>query len=130
MLSIIVPVYNEAATVAHVIERLLTIDLPLPREIIVVNDGSTDGTRAVLDGLAAQPDIVRIVHAPINVGKGSAIRRGIAEARGRIVAIQDADLELDPAQLSELVRPIMAGDALVVYGSRFLAGRPAAPRLT
>lgn len=126
LVSIIVPVYNEAGTVAHVIGRLLAIDLPIAREIIVVNDGSTDGTRAVLDRLPPSPS-VRIVHAAENRGKGAAIRRGIDEARGDIVAIQDADLELDPAQLASLVAPIAAGDAAVVYGSRFMNGRSTAP---
>jgi glycosyltransferase involved in cell wall biosynthesis len=126
LLSIIVPVYNEERTVADVIERLLTIDLPVAREILVVNDGSTDGTRKALDGLASRPEL-KIVHAPKNGGKGTAIRIGFARATGTIVAIQDADLELDPAQLAELVRPILSGQTNVVYGSRFLAGRPAAP---
>jgi glycosyltransferase involved in cell wall biosynthesis len=130
LVSIIVPVYNEAATVGQVIERLLTIDLPVAREIIVVNDGSTDGTRAVLDQRAPRTDSVQIVHAPVNRGKGSAIRIGIAEARGSIIAIQDADLELDPAQLADLLRPIIASEAAVVYGSRFLSGRPQAPWMT
>lgn len=126
LLSIIVPVYNEERTVAAVIERLLSIDLPVAREILVVNDGSTDGTRQALDGIAARPQL-RIIHAPKNGGKGSAIRIGFAQATGTIVAIQDADLELDPAQLADLVRPILEGQTQVVYGSRFLAGRPAAP---
>ncbi len=126
LLSIVVPVYNEARTVAEVIERLLAIDLPVPREILVVNDGSTDGTRAVLDAIPPRPSL-RIIHAAQNGGKGSAIRIGFAKATGTIVAIQDADLELDPAQLAELVRPILDGKSRVVYGSRFLAGRPAAP---
>jgi len=122
----VVPVYNEARTVAEVLERLIAIDLPVPREILVVNDGSTDGTREVLDRVPTRPEL-RIVHAAQNGGKGSAIRTGFAEATGTIVAIQDADLELDPAQLAELVRPILDGRTKVVYGSRFLAGRPAAP---
>jgi glycosyltransferase involved in cell wall biosynthesis len=126
LLSIVVPVYNEEATVQAVIARLLEIPLPVAREIIVVNDGSTDGTRAVLDGIAKVPE-VRIVHAPVNGGKGSAIRIGLAEANGEIVAIQDADLELDPAQLAALVEPIVRDETGVVYGSRFLAGRPDAP---
>jgi glycosyltransferase involved in cell wall biosynthesis len=128
-LSIVVPVYNEARTVVAVIERLLTIDLPVPREIVVVNDGSTDGTREVLDGLPPRPGL-RVVHQPANGGKGSAIRTGFARATGTIVAIQDADLELDPAQLKELVTPILEGRTRAVYGSRFLAGRPAAPWIT
>jgi glycosyltransferase involved in cell wall biosynthesis len=130
LLSVIVPVYNEAGTVAAVIDRLLTIDLPVAREIVVVNDGSTDGTRDVLDRIEPRPGVLDIVHAPANGGKGSAIRVGFARARGTIVAIQDADLELDPAQLAMLVEPILEGRTKVVYGSRFLAGRPPAPLIS
>jgi glycosyltransferase involved in cell wall biosynthesis len=129
LISIVVPVYNEARTVAAVIERLIAIDLPARREILVVNDGSTDGTREVLDLVAQRPEL-RIIHAEKNGGKGSAIRIGFAQATGTIVAIQDADLELDPAQLADLVRPILDGRTRVVYGSRFLAGRPDAPWLS
>ena len=129
LVSIIVPVYNESATVASVIDRLLTIELPAEREIIVVNDGSSDGTRGILDGLEGTPRLT-VVHVSPNRGKGHAIRVGIKAASGDVVAIQDADLELDPAQLATLVEPILAGRADVVYGSRFLAGTPNAPRLT
>jgi glycosyltransferase involved in cell wall biosynthesis len=129
LISIVVPVYNEARTVAEVIQRLIAIDLPAPREILVVNDGSTDGTREVLDQLTERPEL-RIIHAEKNGGKGSAIRIGFAKATGTIVAIQDADLELDPAQLAELTQPILDGRSRVVYGSRFLAGRPDAPWLS
>jgi hypothetical protein len=127
LLSIIVPVYNEAGTVQQVIERLLEIPLPLAREIVVVNDGSTDGTTDVLNRISPVPGILSIVHAPANGGKGSAIRIGLGLARGTIIAIQDADLELDPVQLAGLVQPILDGEAEVVYGSRFLAGRPPGP---
>jgi len=130
LLSIVVPVFNEARTVASVIDRLRTVELPVPREIIVVNDGSSDGTREVLDAFPVQGDAVRILHVEQNAGKGAAIRLGLLHARGTIIAIQDADLELDPAQLAALVTPIVAGDTKVVYGSRFLAGRPDAPWLT
>jgi len=130
LISIIVPVYNEARTVRQVIDRLLQIPLPAPREIIVVNDGSTDGTREVLDGIAPVDGVLSIVHAKVNGGKGSALRVGFAQARGTIVAIQDADLELDPVQLASLVQPILDGEADVVYGSRFLAGRPPGPWLS
>jgi len=130
LLSIIVPVYNEARTVAAVIDRLLTIDLPMAREIVVVNDGSTDGTREVLDRVAPRPGILQIMHAASNGGKGSAIRLGFGRAKGTVFAIQDADLELDPAQLAMLVQPILDGRTRVVYGSRFLAGRPDAPWIT
>jgi glycosyltransferase involved in cell wall biosynthesis len=130
LLSIIVPVYNEARTVRSVLDRLVSIDLPLPREILVVDDGSTDGTKdalaaAVRDGLA-----VTVIRSEKNGGKGNALRKGLEHARGTIVAIQDADLELDPAQLGALVQPIVAGATRVVYGSRFLNGRPQAAWLS
>ena len=129
LISIIVPVYNEPRTVADVIQRLIAIDLPAPREILVVNDGSTDGTHEVLDKIVQRPEL-RIIHAERNGGKGSAIRIGFARATGTIVAIQDADLELDPAQLAGLIQPILDGRSRVVYGSRFMAGRPEAPWLS
>jgi glycosyltransferase involved in cell wall biosynthesis len=127
LLSIVVPVFNEAATVGAVIGRLLAIDLPVAREILVVNDGSTDGTREVLDALPLVGETLRIVHAPINGGKGRAIRTGFDHARGTIVAIQDADLELDPAELGALVAPVLAHEAQAVYGSRFLRGTAGVP---
>ena len=130
LISIIVPVFNEARTVRQVVERLLQIPLPAPREIIVVNDGSTDGTRQVLDGIPPVDGVLSIVHAAANGGKGSALRTGLTLARGTIVAIQDADLELDPVQLGGLVQPILNGEADVVYGSRFLEGRPPGPWLS
>jgi len=130
LISIIVPVYNEARTVRQVIERLLQIPLPAAREIVVVNDGSTDDTRDVLEGIAPVEGVLSIVHAATNGGKGSAIRIGLSHARGTIVAIQDADLELDPVQLAALVQPILDGEADVVYGSRFMRGRPPGPWLS
>ena len=96
----------------------------------MINDGSSDGTREVLDALPVQGDAVTILHVAQNAGKGAAIRLGLQHARGTIIAIQDADLELDPAQLAALVTPIVGGETNVVYGSRFLAGRPDAPWLT
>jgi glycosyltransferase involved in cell wall biosynthesis len=130
LLSIIVPVYNEEATVGAVIARLLTIELPVAREIVVVNDGATDGTRSVLDAVPPVADRLRIIHAAVNGGKGRAIRIGFEQARGTIVAIQDADLELDPAELASLVMPILNGQTTAVYGSRFLNGTQGAPFLT
>jgi glycosyltransferase involved in cell wall biosynthesis len=129
-ISIIVPVYNERATIAAVVERLIALDLPVPHDIIIVNDGSGDGTRAVLDDLAARHPRLTVLHVDKNRGKGHAVRLGFAQANGTIVAIQDADLELDPAQLADLIAPILAGESDVVYGSRFLSGRPAAATLT
>ena len=119
LVSIIVPVFNGAGTVAAVIDRLLAIDFPASKEIIVVNDGSTDGTRAALERMPSTPH-VQVIHADRNRGKGHAVQVGLARARGSVVAIQDADLELDPAQLPGLVMPILRGEADVIYGSRFL----------
>ena len=126
-LSIIVPVYNEVATSRAVIDRLIAVELPLPREILLVNDGSTYGTGTILDAAVDESLPIIVVHAARNGGKGSAIREGLRQASGSIVAIQDADLELDPAQLAGLVKPILDGHAMVVYGSRFLRGRADAP---
>ena len=130
LVSIIVPVYNEIRTVRAVIDRLLAIDLPVRREILIVDDGSTDGTRDVLAAMQAEGVQARILLAERNGGKGSAIRRGLAHASGTIIAIQDADLELDPQQISMLLGPIVRGEASVVFGSRFLDGKSDAPFVT
>jgi glycosyltransferase involved in cell wall biosynthesis len=117
-----VPVYNEESTIATVIDRLRGIPLPAAREIIVVNDGSRDGTTAALEAIEGRWADVTVVHLPQNRGKGHAVRVGLSKTRGSIVAIQDADFELDPSQIGSLVAPILAGTADVVYGSRFLHG--------
>jgi glycosyltransferase involved in cell wall biosynthesis len=119
-LSIIVPVFNERATIAAVLARIRSVPLPgVEREIVLVDDGSTDGTREIIAG-AAMADLRVILH-PANRGKGAAVRTGLAAASGDYVLIQDADLEYDPADYALLVAPVMAG-APCVYGSRFLAG--------
>jgi glycosyltransferase involved in cell wall biosynthesis len=130
LITVIVPVYNEVRTVRAVIDRLLTLRFPVPAEIVVVDDGSTDGTREALAGIQSAGLPVTILLAERNGGKGSAIRRGLAAARGSIVAIQDADLELDPRELVALVQPILNGDTGVVYGSRFLKTSAAVPAMT
>jgi glycosyltransferase involved in cell wall biosynthesis len=130
LLSIIVPVYNEVGTVRAVIDRLLAIDLPVAREILIVDDGSTDGTREALADAVRQGLAITVIEVERNAGKGSAIRKGLDRARGTIIAIQDADLELDPEQLGRLVEPIVAGATHVVYGSRFLNGTSQAPWVT
>jgi glycosyltransferase involved in cell wall biosynthesis len=115
-LSIIIPVYNEVATIREVLDRVRSA--PVDKELIVVDDGSTDGTREILDRERARGTLV-ILHEQ-NRGKGSAIRTGLARATGDYVLIQDADLEYDPADYELLLRPILRGKATVVYGSRFL----------
>ena len=119
-LSIIIPTYNEAVTIGAVLEKVLAVPLPggLAREIIVVNDGSTDGTADALEARVNRPQ-VKIIHQK-NQGKAGAVRAGIKQASGDILLIQDADLEYDPAQYPGLLQPILEGRAQVVYGSRFL----------
>jgi glycosyltransferase involved in cell wall biosynthesis len=120
-LSIIVPVYNERNTVAEAVQRARSVDLPLDRELIVVDDGSTDGTRDLLPTL--QDSKVRVVLHPANRGKTAAIRTGLAHATGDLVVIQDADLEYDPEDWAKLLAPVLEGRARVVYGSRFTGSR-------
>ncbi len=115
--SIIIPVYNEERTIGAVID--LVASLTFDKEIIVVNDGSSDGTREAL-GPYEKREGVRVYHCPVNLGKGSAVRIGFSMAEGDIVTIQDADLELDPRDYYKLMEPIVSGEADVVYGSRFL----------
>ena len=122
-LSIIMPVYNERRTIAESIERVWKAPLDLPAELVVVDDASTDGTRGVLETVAAQnAESIRLVVHVANRGKGAAIRTGLAHARGEIVLIQDADLEYDPRDYSRLLEPILEGQADVVYGNRFHGG--------
>jgi len=122
VLSIMVPVYNERATVGAVIDRLQGLRFPIPAEIIVVDDGSTDGTRALLGGLDGRPSRypLRVFFHAENRGKGAAVRTAMDQARGGILVIQDADLELDPQDIVGLLEPILRREAQVCYGSRFL----------
>ena len=118
-LSVVIPVYNEAATIANLIQRVR--DVALDMEIIVVDDCSSDGTRKVLEGLPPSSDLVVRYHDR-NKGKGAALRTGFAAATGDVVVVQDADLEYDPADYHKLLAPIVDGRADVVYGSRFIGG--------
>ena len=123
-LTIVVPVYNEQQTVAEILHRVRAV--PIPKEIIVVDDHSTDDTRAVLEKLADWPEL-RVICKPQNEGKGAALRTGFAAATGEVVVVQDADLEYDPNDLPTLLGPILRGEADVVYGSRFLNDVPQDP---
>jgi glycosyltransferase involved in cell wall biosynthesis len=120
-LSVIVPVYDERNTVAEIVRRMRSVDIPLEREFVLVDDGSSDGTRDVLQQLT--DSTVRVVYHERNRGKGAAIRTGLEQVTGDLVLIQDADLEYDPNDWPKLLAPVMSGKATVVYGSRFTGER-------
>jgi glycosyltransferase involved in cell wall biosynthesis len=121
LLSVIVPVFNERPTVGEVIRRIRSVELPLAIEVIVVDDGSTDGTDKVL--AAVGDSTIRVISHGQNQGKGAAIRTGMESVSGDLVLIQDADLEYDPEDWSKLLEPIFRGKSQVVYGSRFTGER-------
>jgi glycosyltransferase involved in cell wall biosynthesis len=121
LLTVIVPVFNERNTVAEILRRMRAVELPVELEIVVVNDASSDGTEKVLSAL--EDSTVRVVNHPHNMGKGAAIRTGLAHARGDLVLIQDADLEYDPEDWPRLLTPVLRGKARIVYGSRFTGER-------
>ena len=125
-LSIVVPVYNEEATIHTILARVNA--LPVTKEIIIVDDCSTDGTRELLEPLERAGE-VKIVYKLQNEGKGAALRSGFEHATGDIVVVQDADLEYDPRDILPLLKPIVTGEADVVYGSRFLGDEPQDPSL-
>ena len=135
-LSIVIPVYNEERLILGVLRRVAAV--PADKELVVVDDCSRDGTRAILSRIEEDPSLVasadptgrtqvRIFRQPVNRGKGAALRRGFAEARGEVVVVQDADLEYDPHELPRLLDRIARGDADVVYGSRFSRGSAGFP---
>jgi glycosyltransferase involved in cell wall biosynthesis len=129
--SVVIPVFNEEATIGEVLHRVRSVELNrtvgsgpavrVEKEIVVVNDGSWDGTREVLEAVAKDPALV-IYHSPVNFGKGAALRIGFTLATGDIILIQDADLEMDPGEYPRLLVPLFRGECDVVYGSRFLGG--------
>ena len=126
-LSIVIPVFNEEKTIVEVVRRVLSVPLPVDeREIIIVDDGSTDATSSVISNseFLIPNSNLKIIKLDKNQGKGAAVRRGFAQAAGDAVIIQDADFEYDPADMVQMLEPFLAGKADVVYGSRFVTNRP------
>jgi glycosyltransferase involved in cell wall biosynthesis len=124
-LSIVMPCYNEQRTVDKIIAEVLAVDLgSTQKELVIVDDGSKDGTRKILRKLADKHKEIKLIFQEVNQGKGAALKRGILESTGDVVVIQDADLEYDPTEYSRLLYPIERGHADVVYGSRFIGGEP------
>ena len=121
-LSVVMPIYNERSTLAEVTRRVLSVGMEI--ELLCVDDASVDGSREILLDLQKQCPQIRVFLQPRNLGKGAALRRGIQEATGDYVVIQDADLEYDPNDYPKLLQPLISGQADVVYGSRFLGGEP------
>ena len=121
-LSIVIPVYNEAGTIENILKVVKSVNIGWEKEIILVNDCSTDGTKEILDRLGAEDSTLNVLHHEFNQGKGAALHTGFEAATGDYVLIQDADLEYDPNEYPQLLAPIEAGRADVVFGSRFLGG--------
>ncbi|MCB0986852.1 MAG: glycosyltransferase family 2 protein [Acidimicrobiales bacterium] len=123
-LTIVMPVYNERETLRTALDRLLAVTMPIPTEILVVDDGSSDGCTETIADLVRDEKVRLLVQSP-NQGKGKALRRGISEAQGTLLTVLDADLEYDPADFPALLQPIIDGDARVVYGARSYGGHAA-----
>jgi glycosyltransferase involved in cell wall biosynthesis len=121
-ISVVMPIYNERATLREVIRRVLAV--PLDLELLCVDDCSTDGSREILSQLQAEDPRIRVFLHPKNMGKGAALKQGIQQATGAFIIIQDADLEYDPSEYPILLQPLVDGKADVVYGSRFMGGKP------
>ena len=123
-LSIVIPVYNECGTIEKIIRQVSDINVGIDKEIVIVDDCSTDGTREILRKMKSEDEARKIFFQEKNKGKGAALRRGFKEADGDVVVVQDADLEYDPNDYKTMLAPVLQGHADVVYGSRFLGGGP------